>query len=229
MTYKIVRQRFIPYKNELDIKRLSSYNRIISSILDKYKDTDLFNVSITDRLKILDKTERLSLAIRASIEIEKIDGVENFVPEGYKLSQVAITLEGKILRIETPLTTLRNTSNHSYIASTVIAAMDVYEQENNIRFRDIFRDPVSIIQVRKITEKQYLGRGFIKDNNNEDSKIINMILYNKFLKSDNVYYLQSFTNTTRIVEDIADIGMEFIIFPSALAEFKLTNTANKTK
>lgn len=211
MGYSVKRRRFIFYKDEPSFKKYSAYLKTVNGILKRNNGLDISSFSKEDKLKILDKLERMALVIRGNLEIEEEEMIKEEPLDAYKYKPVKIKKTKESLHIFTPLTTIRNVASSSYIASCVVSALQEYEQEHSrVHFSNMFKDGVEVTQIRKISKAQWTGKRYIKDNNNEDSKIINAIMYDVFLKTDGVSYIKSFTNKTEVVND-ESVGMEFVI------------------
>lgn len=173
----------------------------------------LSDIDEDELIYMIEKLQGILSAVRGSSELKELYHQADHIPAYGTANPVEVTVEGELLRINTPLTIAAKKNNAFYIASQVSSAMDIYEMEHpGFKWNHFCTKPFMAVQIRKEPAHR-INSYTIKDNNNEDGAIINAIVRDHFMRSDSVRNMVAFTNIAKPVDTVEEQGMEFIIFP----------------
>ena len=200
-----------------DVTSIRKSVETIVNTTNKYDKFDAIEtMSIDDIDNIIYRSEKVALSCRSALENINNPILElkndSFLCENN--DYVTIKMEDDLLKISTPFTFKRsyrdNSLKENYIMMNYVkAALKKWENDNRKSIFRLLKSPLIAMIIRKnIT----FDRTKICDNDNlENGRIINEIM-NSLGYSDNAITL-SIYSSFKIIHDVNECGMDFIIFP----------------
>lgn len=198
-------------KNMMTIKFIKKSLKEVIDYCDYSDNVTVDELENEFKVKAIYHLERCSNVFRRGLELSTED---TLLCDVIQDESISITVKNDIISVFTPLTFNRKKHEYLAIVTRVAIAFDKFENANpGINLTNIYkrRDATcNVFQIRMV----HKFKSYLKDNNNENGAIVNEILGNRLLISDNPQIMVTYTDMCVEVPEDYPVGMLHLVIPT---------------